>query len=196
MSFEAGLLQILIRMHVISGEDALALEQAYHASDINQFDEFLLSEGIVDEENLLQALSEYYQVPAFDVVGYFFEHHYVHMFPKGVLLRNVMIPMEVEGNCMIVVASNPNNPELLVELGNYVSYDIQFYVGIGRHICDAVEEFSDKADTEISEDEDIDAEQRLSNEEQRLIDEFYQVEEEGKGDESSGVFIEDEDNIE
>src|SRR5690348_10888573 len=127
MSFEAGLLAILIRMQAISGEDALAIEQAYHASDVNQFDEFLLSEGIVDEETLLQALSEYYQVPSFDVVGYFFENHYVCMFPKGVLLRNVMIPLEVEGNCMVVVTSNPHNPELLVELGNHVSYDIQFY---------------------------------------------------------------------
>ena len=59
MPFETGLLDILIRLHVISAEDALALEKAFYDSDVDQLDDFLLSEGIVDEENLLQALSEF-----------------------------------------------------------------------------------------------------------------------------------------
>src|SRR5579872_3654486 len=161
MSFEAGLLEILIRLHIIAAEDALAIQQSYHESDVDQFDDFLLSEDIVDEENLLQALSEYYQVHAFDVVGYFFERHYVSMFPKEMLLRNVIVPLEVDGNIMVIVASRPDNPDLLSEIGEYVSYDIQFFVGIGRDICDAVREFSDKSDTEDIVDEDLREEHML-----------------------------------
>ena len=76
------------------------------------------------------------------------------MFPKDMLLRNAIIPLEVDENMMIMVASEPDDPELLFEIGEYVSYDIQFYVGLGRDICDAVKEFYDKSDTEDTEDED------------------------------------------
>ena len=177
MSFEAELLKILIRLHVVAGEDALTIQQSFHDSDVDQFDEYLLSEGIVDEENLLQALSEYYQVPLFDVVGYFFRTHYLHMFPKDMLLRNEIIPLEVDENIMAMVASRPDNPDLLEEIGKYVSYDIQFYVGIGRNICDAAKEFYDKADTEDAADEDRDEDR---NEEAILHEEFRIIEEEGQ----------------
>ena len=43
---------------------------------------FCFLKVFLDQENLLEALSEYYQVPSFDVVGYFFERHLFHMFPK------------------------------------------------------------------------------------------------------------------
>ncbi len=187
MSFEAGLLTILIRMHVVDSEDALAIQQSFHDADVDQFDDYLLSEGIVDEENLLEALSLYYQVPSFDVVGYFFERHYVRMFPKDMLLRYEIIPLEVDENSMVIVACKPDNPELLPEIGKHVSYDIQFYVGIGRDIGDAVKEFYDKADTEDEQDEDI-------REEEHLYEEFQLL---GEGGEEIIQFtLEDEENFE
>jgi len=170
-NFEVGFLRVLAELKLITAEDAVKLLAAYHESDVDQFDEFLLSEGILDTENLLEALSEYYQVPSFDVVGYFFERHLLHMFPKEMLVRHEIIPLQVDENMMIVVAAQPDNPDLLFEIGEYVSYDIRFYVGIARNICDAVEEYYDKADTEIDEDGDNDI-----REEQLLRSEFMQIE--------------------
>jgi len=190
MSFEAKLLTVLIKMHAINAEDALALEKAFHDSGVDQFDDFLLSEGIIDEENLLEALSQCYQVPSFDVVGYFFERHYVRMFPKDMLLRNRIIPLDVDENSMVVVASQPDNPELLSEIGANVSYDIQFYVGIGRDICDAVEEFYDKSDTQDAADEDIHED---LNEEHMLAGEFQFLEENGEESISFSLDNEEED---
>jgi hypothetical protein len=166
-NFEVGFLRVLAELKLITAEDAVKLLAAYHESDVDQFDEFLLSEGILDTENLLEALSEYYQVPSFDVVGYFFERHLLHMFPKEMLVRHEIIPMQVDENMMIVVAAKPDNPDLLFEIGEYVSYDIRFYVGVARNICDAVEEYYDKADTEVGEnggDEDIRQEELLRSE--------------------------------
>jgi hypothetical protein len=166
-NFEVGFLRVLAELKLITAEDAVKLLAAYHESDVDQFDEFLLSEGILDTENLLEALSEYYQVPSFDVVGYFFERHLLHMFPKEMLVRHEIIPMQVDENMMIVVAAKPDNPDLLFEIGEYVSYDIRFYVGVARNICDAVEEYYDKADTEVGEnggDEDIRQEEFLRSE--------------------------------
>ena len=138
---------------------------------MDQFNDFLLSEGVLDQESLLQALAEYYKVPSFDVVGYFFENHLLHMFPKSMLLENEIIPLQVDENMMIVVAAHPDNPDLLFEIGENVSYDIRFYVGIARDICDAVKEFYDKADTEDDPNEDI-------REEHLLINDFLQIEDE------------------
>jgi hypothetical protein len=163
-NFEVGFLKTLVDLKLITAEDAVKLLAAYHESDVDQFDEFLLSEGILDTENLLQALSQYYQVPSFDASGYFFERHLLHMFPQDMLLRHEIIPMQVDENMMIVIAANPDNPDLLFEIGEYVSYDIRFHVGIARNICDAIEEYYDKADTEVEEDEDIGQEQLLRSE--------------------------------
>jgi hypothetical protein len=163
-NFEVGFLQVLAELKLITAEDAVKLLAAYHESDVDQFDEFLLSEGILDTENLLEALSHYYQVPSFDVVGYFFERHLLHMFPKEMLVRHEIIPMQVDENMMIVVAAQPDNPDLLFEIGEYVSYDIRFYVGVARNICDAIEEYYDKAETEVDEDDDIREDQLLRSE--------------------------------
>lgn len=187
-AFEIGLLAILVRLQVITAEDAIAIEKSFHDSDVDQFDDFLLSEDIVDEEHLLVALSEYFQVPSFDAVGYFFERHYVRMFPKEMLTKNAIIPLEVDENIMIVVASRPNDPELLFEIGQYVSYDIQFYVGIGRDIVDAVREFYDKAETEVFDDGAEDSEEDL------LVGEFHMLEEDGE--EGIVFMLEDEDRFE
>jgi len=188
-NFEVGFLKILTDLKMITAEDAVKLLAAYNESDVDQFDEFLLSEGILDQESLLEALSQYYQVPSFDAEGYFFERHLLHMFPKSMLLRNEMIPLQVDENMMIMIAAAPDNPDLLAEIGEYVSYDIRFYVGVARNICDAVEEYYDKADTEIEEDEDI-------RKEHLLQEEFMQIEDEEDIEIYSVRDVDEEDSFE
>jgi hypothetical protein len=167
--FEQDFFELLVALNFIAAEDAIKLLAAYKESEVDQLDEFLLSEGIIEREQLLEALSQYYQVPSFDVIGYFFETHLLHMFPKDILLRNEMIPLEVDENMMIVVAADPADQDLLFKIGENVSYDIRFYVGVALDILDAVEEYYDKADTEDPEDEDI-------REEGLLRTEFHQIE--------------------
>lgn len=174
-SFEAEFLEVLVALKFIVAEDAISLLKNYDESDIDQLDEFLLSEGIIEQDQLLEALSFQFQVPSFDVNGYFFETHLLQMFPKDMLLRNEIIPLEVDENIMIVVAADPSNAELLFEIGENVSYDIRFYVGVARDICDAVKEYYDKADTQDPEDEDM-------REEHLLMGEFHMIEDEPEGD--------------
>jgi hypothetical protein len=174
-NFEVGFLKVLVDLKFVTAEDAVKLLVAYNESDIDQFDEFLLSEGIVEQEHLLEALSQYFQVPSFDALGYFFETHLLRMFPKDMLLKNEIIPLQVDENMMIMVAANPANPDLLFEIGENVSYDIRFHVGIARDICDAVKEYYDKSDVEDPVDEDI-------REEHLLAKEFLQLEDEDEED--------------
>jgi len=104
----------------------------------------LLEKGLVDEAGLLKALAQYYQVPGFDVIGYFFNTYLLRMFPEDFLTRNACIPVEVDENIMAMVVSEPDDLNLLARIGEYVSYDIRFRVGIRRDIVSAVREFYDK----------------------------------------------------
>lgn len=140
-AFVKGLVKILHKQHVISKDEADSLAEAFKGSAKEYFDDFLLDEGIVEKDDLLPALAEYYQVPAFDTVGFFFNHTLLRMFPKNLLFNRAMIPMMRDENMLVMVVSNPNDEDLLVQIGNHVSYDIRFNVGIRQDIMDAVEEY-------------------------------------------------------
>jgi hypothetical protein len=116
-TYVEGLTDILVKLDMLPVEERVPTEEAFKHSGLDSFDDFLLEEGLIDREDLLRALSVFFQVPPFNVVGYFFETHLLHMFPKGFLLRNAIIPREVDENIMIMVASEPNVPDLLSAIG-------------------------------------------------------------------------------
>lgn len=164
-NFVTDFLEILVSNNIISSHESRAIAHNFASSDHDSLIIFLRQEGLVDPDKLLEALSIYYQVPAFDVVGQFFDHELVRQFPKGFLLRNGIIPLECDENILIVVAHNPNDPDLLVKIGEHVSYDIQFRVGFEDDICDAVKEFYDNSLTAVDADEDY-----IFNDEIELLD--------------------------
>ncbi len=155
-SFVKGLTDILRKKNIIPKGEADALAKAFKNSAKPNFDEFLLDEGIVDKDDLLPALADYYQVPSFDAVGFFFKNSLLRMFPKNFLWMRGIVPIERDENMLIVLASNPADPNLLSDIGNHVSYDIRFRVGIRQDIVNAVEEFYDQALTEVNPEFDAD----------------------------------------
>lgn len=184
-TFTEGLSEILVKNKVIPEQEARALQVSFQESSKAAFDDFLLEEGLIDEEDLLKALSQYYQVPAFDVVGYFFKTELLRKFPKNVLLSSAFIPLEVDENMLIVVASNPHDPELLEKIGEYVSYDVRFRVGLRRDIIDAVQEFYEKSVTEVEQDADSGEERQIQDEARRTTleeEDVFLIEEEEESD--------------
>ncbi len=158
-SFAQAISAILVQHKVISEAEARALQRSFKNSAKENFDDFLLSEGLVDEEDLLKALGEHYQVPAVDVTGYFFDTLLLRNFPKDFLLRNRIIPLEMEDDILVIVASEPDNPDLLPALGAYTSEDIRFNVGLSIDITDAVKEYYDKSPTDLLDEQDYTEEQ-------------------------------------
>lgn len=148
--FVEALIAILVAQKAFMPNQVQGLQQTFQNASHEYFEDFLLEEGLVDKGALLTALAQYYQVPEVDVVGIFFEPFLLQKFPKDFLLRNAFIPLEVadEGEfVMYVVAAEPNNDDLLAKIGEFVSYDIHFRVGLRRDICDAVKEFYDRSFT-------------------------------------------------
>ncbi len=159
--FVDGITKVLKSRKIISADEAKALKKSFEGSSKPNFDDFLLEEGLVEKGDLLDALAQYYEVPAFDAVGYFFNHAQVLMFPKIFLRRNGIIPIERDQNMLIMLASNPKDSDLLVRIGNYVSYDIRFRVGIRQDILDAIEEFYDRSLAEVDYDKDLNEDRKM-----------------------------------
>lgn len=138
---------------------------------------FFLEEGLVSVDDMLKALSKLYNVPSQDVVGpvydsegQFFETHLLREFPKEFLLRNAIIPVDVENQTTLtVIAADPSRPGLESAIRGFVSYDVIFFVGIRRDIIDAVEQYYDDAVTQVQQDVDINEEVRNEREAERTM---------------------------
>lgn len=155
VSFAKELTAILVKHNIIPDNEAMSLQKLFKESEKEYFDDFLLEEGIASKEDILKALSELYKLPSVDCEGYFFQTFLLHKFPKDVLHRNAFIPMDVEDDIMTVVASEPDDPKLLALIGEYVSYDIRFRVGLRLDITDAITEYYDESLTVVPEDIDV-----------------------------------------
>lgn len=150
------LTNILLKTGALDPEAAKGLDEAFAQSSHEDFDYFLLNEGLVDKEDLLHALGIIYRVPSIDVDGIFFETFLLQKFPKDFLLRNGIIPYEQDENMLIVVAADPADDTLLDKIGEYVSYDIRFFVGIYTDIIDAIESYYETSITQpVNEDKTI-----------------------------------------
>ena len=147
--FIEGLSAILAKRKLITPEDMVALHHLFKNRDDARFEEFLLQESIVDREDLLKALSEYHKVPYFDTTGASFNHQFLRLIPKDIMLRHLMIPWKRDegSDTLSVVAVDPSDPHILVVLGKYVTHKIEFMVGLPQDIRDAIREFYDESIT-------------------------------------------------
>lgn len=136
--------------------DVQALKEDFVGVEQAQLNYFLLDEGLVAKEDLLKALSKYYQVPYFDVRGYQFNHDLMELFPQDFLIRNSVVPILFDGNILTVVAGEPDEESLRENLRQYTNHHIEFRVGITRDIIDEARAYYEKppGDIEVEEEEE------------------------------------------
>ena len=146
--------KIFERRGVLKHIDAQKVQQLFAESTLGNFEDFLLDTQLVDKNDLLQALGEYYQTTAIDARAEFFDNHLLRMFPIDLMVRRGFAPFRRDGNVLIVVASNPHDDTLTEAIGKFVSYAPLFWVGIRQDIIDVAREFYDISPT--AEPTDID----------------------------------------
>lgn len=171
-----GLVRILSKNGIMQSKDAAVLQREFENHEAQYVEDFLLEEGLVDKEQLLLALQEFYGVQAVDVLGAIFDHDLMRMFPKDVLLRNRCIPYYRDGNILFVIAYNPKDDDLEAKLREFVSYDIEFFVGIPGHIDMMVKDFYQDTLYDIDYEENIERAAE-DDEEEREKDEHIREEE-------------------
>lgn len=159
-TFVVRFAEALVKNNVMKEAEAESFVQEFHDRAKGNVVSFLLEEGLVEKEDILIALGSVYNVPSFDVRGYFFNHETLLMFPEDLLLEKVIIPLEVEDDILTVVMNNPEDEEAIDELQKNVSYNINVFVGIQEDIRDAIEEYYDEdlitAETHEQEEESDD----------------------------------------
>lgn len=155
-----AILNLLCDREVLNREDIAELEREYEKSNLAYFEDYLIDEELIEKEDLIKVLQDYYNVPAMDVMGEMFDHDLLRKFPKDVLLRNNCIPYRQDGAILIMITSNPLNEDLDEILGEFVSYDFQYYVGIPRHIDMMIKDFYDSELYKEDYEEIIDEEAR------------------------------------
>ena len=146
--FAQKIAHVLVTQGIIAHEEAEGLQNLFFGSEHANFDDFLLEQGLVSREDLLKSLSILYQIPPFDVTGFFFHTNYLRKFPKDFLHRNGIIPINRDENMLIMVATKPNDAALLPKISEHVSYDIRFFVGIRSDITAAISEYYETSITE------------------------------------------------
>lgn len=154
-NFVTDLSDILIRRRVILPEEAKVYQAQYEASDLDSFEDFLLDQGRVSKEEILEALGDFYKVPWIDLGGILMDPDLVRNFPKDFLLRNEIIPITLEEDFLTVAAAHPDDETLLPKIGQFVDADVRFQISLPRDITDIVEENYEAALTEIQSDVDI-----------------------------------------
>jgi hypothetical protein len=142
---------ILVEQGSMADRDAVSARNLFSKSSADEFDDFLLEEGLVSREHLLRALSVYYNLESFDVTGFFFERDTLSYFPKDFLLEYAIIPVEADNEIITIVAAHPEEPGLREKIGLYTTNVIEFSIGLKREIIDAIREYYDYADTQEDE---------------------------------------------
>jgi len=176
--FVEAVCKIFEKNGVVSHQQSLDLQKSFKDRSDVAFEDFLIEEGLIEKEDILTALADYYAVPWMHPIGYFFDHMLVIKFPKDFLLRNLVIPIEViDDVILMVLANNPGDEDLLVDFGKYVSYDIEFRVGLASEIVESIEEFYDKSLVEQElDDPTILDDNEFENEARREIEEISEDE--------------------
>lgn len=154
-TFVVRFAEALVKNNIFKEPEADSFIQEFHDRAKGNVVSFILEEGLVEVEDVLKSLASVYDVPSFDVRGYFFNHELLLLFPQEFLKGKSVIPVEVDEDIMTVVISNPEDDETMEMLGNYANYNVNVYVGIEEHIHDAIDEYYDTdvvtADTEDQE---------------------------------------------
>lgn len=170
-TFVTRFAQVLVKNNVMKEAEADSLIQEFYDRAKGNVVSFLLEEGIIEHEDVLKALGSMYDVPAFDVRGHFFNHQWLLFFPKELLLEKALIPLEVEDDLMTVVMSNPEDEDTVERLGEFVSYNINVYVGIQEDIVEAVKEYYDE-DVITAETEEQQEESENEEDDSDIVDYF------------------------
>ena len=143
-SFVSRFAQALVKNNVMQEAEAQSFIKEFKGRAKGNVVSFLLSEGLVEREDILKVLASIFSVPSFDVSGHFFNHELLLMFPKEFLLKHCLIPLDIDEDILTVVMSNPEDEKAIEEIGNYVNYNITIDVGISDHIIEAIKQYYDE----------------------------------------------------
>jgi type IV pilus assembly protein PilB len=101
--------------------------------------EVLLQRGYVDRSNLIGALEEVTKVPYLDCSSAQVEPEVLKLIPRATAVRFCVLPLRMERHRLVVVMAEPQNMQILTELGFVAGRGITPQFGFRAEILTAIE---------------------------------------------------------
>lgn len=119
--------EILKEMNIIADEQ---IEAALHVQKVTDevLGEILVRLNFLTTDELAMAISLQNNLEYFDLDGYVPKPELLKLIDKEFAILNMVLPLKIDGNILVVATSWPNNKDILEYLRNKTSLDIRFVV--------------------------------------------------------------------
>lgn len=129
--------EVLRERGKISPEDLLrAIEE--QQGKVIHLGELMLERGLVAKSDLIEALAEVSRIPYADAVGAQVDPETLKLIPSTVALRFCVMPINFEGNRLVVVMAEPQNLHAIDELRFLSGTEIVPRIGFRSEINEAI----------------------------------------------------------
>jgi type IV pilus assembly protein PilB len=144
----------------------------------NSFANIVVNEGIIDEDSVLQFLSEYYGLPSVNLNHYKIDKALLELVPRSFAAKHLIVPLFKVRNTLMLAMSNPSEIHLLdeiriktvmgvdpvVALTNSIKKAIDRIYGIGDTVTGVIDTITDEKIGITKADKDEETRKSISDE--------------------------------
>lgn len=161
---------LLLKVKLLSEDALLQAEQAQQQNG-ESLTSTLVSLGLITEEQLVQMLSEQYNLPVMTIDENAIDRETIKLIPQQVASKHHLIPISLNGGTLVVAMADPSNILAVNDVKFITGFDIQVVIAKESEIKGTIEKlfendisydsiidtFGEQSDVEIvSGDEDLD----------------------------------------
>ena len=134
---EQKLGEILVQNEVISEEQLnRSLDLQRHEGGL--LGEILVKLGYVNEEDIVQALTEQYGFPYLPLENYDLKKEMKDVIPENVSRQYSVVPVDVIGNILTVAMSNPLNEKAVEDIEMMADKKVRVFISTVTSVRDAL----------------------------------------------------------
>src|ERR1041384_3303077 len=138
MSGSKPLGEVLVEERLIS-RDQLQAALRRQTETGRPLGKILLEMGVVNEESLVEAVSRQLGVPYIDLVAFPPSASVATLIPKDIAQRHASVPVEVDGDNLIVAMVEPTNRIALREIADITGYPCKPAMAVKHRIFEVIE---------------------------------------------------------
>jgi len=145
--------QILLAKGVLtSGQIQLAIEEQERRNHRQLLGEILVELGMVNEDQVLEALAEAYNVPYAKLTPRLADPKVVQILPRDFLEKHAVLPLLKVHNVLTVAMSEPSNVFLIEEIGRLTGAVVQVVASSSADITAILGQFVNSANVFVIDD--------------------------------------------
>ncbi len=142
---ERKLAGMLVKKGVISLPELRNLESSLTAGE--KLKDLLMREGKISEDDLLDIVSEQYNVPKIKLSELDIDPEIIKILPKRIVLRHNVVPVSRIGNTLTVAMTDPSDMNAQDDIKFLTDYNIEVVVASESDIKEAIHKYYEESDS-------------------------------------------------